>query len=191
MDVLTAKITNIESGMSRNNQEFWRIHLDNGMTLYSYSSTVAEQLVVNGNYTFNCTRKGRFLHIEQAEMIIQQQDPNQQYTTGMPKTEAPFDAEPTTGTPLPQKAIEPTSPPQRTFQPNPNSGTTPTTQGSNPYVDPKEAAMRRGAIAHSSLGNLMSGLASGGYYAESTPEQIVADLIYFAKAIEFWYINGA
>lgn len=177
MDTLTAKIVSIESGMSRNNQTFWRVAIDSGMTLYTYSETVVSTLQENVTYTFSCERKGRFLHIISAQNTAGGAAPAQMAM--QTQTQAPFDDE--------QKAIEHPAPPQQAYIPNTN------VQYANPprAEDPKEVAMRRGAMLHSSVGNIMGGLASSGYFNEMTEEQIVATMIYFTTAIEHYYKNGA
>lgn len=190
METISAQVLDVESGTSRNNQEFYRVKLDNGMTLYSYSDTKIKGLKPKTNYQFSCSRKGRFLHIEGFEQYIQQNDPNQTFPTGIKgETSAPWEDESdsTGGAPW-EKSIEtPTPPPQTNWEKPKPVWSPPRTNGN----EKPESAMRRGAIAHGSLGKIMSGLAASGRFAEYSPEQIVAEMIYYAKAIEYWYVNGA
>ena len=191
MENIQATVIDREDGTSRNNQAFHRIKLDNGMTVYSYHVESTARLQPKTLYNFACVRRGRFLNIETFEMVIDQQDPNQEFPTGMHTTEAPFDdnSESTGGFPAQEKTIESPSPPPQAF--SPRQSTNAGFAKAAPTGDKNEIGMRRGAIVHGSLGNLMGGLASNGHFNDYTPEQMVAEMIYYAKAIEHWCINGA
>jgi hypothetical protein len=120
---------------------------------------------VSGRYDFNCERRGRFMNVAGAAPYMDVNDD--------------------------QNPIEEPSPPQSTNPPISNQYSPREATNRNRKSDSDDAkGMMRGAIAHGSLGKIVGGLASSGYFTGVTEEEVVASIIYIAKALELWYKEG-